>query len=133
MRHVSTSHVVAVDRPQQGLTPMESILIKFEEVDSYTDIATKQYPKYERHLLAAETRGAIANVHRLLITAWKRYHKKTTLSELDIEVELLRHLVRKALRKKYINTHRYQVWTAHLNELGAMLGGWIKSINTKQH
>ena len=129
MSHASVSHVGAVDRPQQGLTPMELMLIKFEEVDSYTDIATKQYPRHERHLLAAETRSAMGSIHRLLITAWKRYHKKTTLSDLDIEVEVLRHLIRKALRKRYINSSRYQVWVGHVNEFGAMLGGWIKRVS----
>lgn len=131
MRYDPVSHDNAVDRPRPHLSPIQAMLVKFEELDDYTDIAVRHYPKHERHLLSAETRQAVASIHRLIITAWKKYHKKTTLSELDIEIEVLRHLIRKALRKQYINAKRYQTWSAHVNELGAMLGGWIKSANSK--
>lgn len=105
------------------------MLVKLEEVDDYSDIATKHYPKHERHLLSSETRACVGRIHRLTITAWKKYHKKTTLTELDIELEYLRHLIRKALRKHYINPKRYQTWSGHVNELGRMLGGWLRDLN----
>ncbi len=117
-------------RPQpnrQHLRPFEAMLTKLEELDAYVHLAVKQYPKHERHLLAADTRACSDRLLRLTITSWKRYHKKTTLSELDIEIEVMRHQVRKALRLKYINAHRYKVWAEHINELGRMLGGWLKA------
>lgn len=131
MSQAAVSHVNVADRPHKQLSPMQAMLVKFEEIDDYTDIATKHYPKHERHLLAAETRKALGEIHRLLITAWKKYHKKTTLTDLDIEVECLRHMIRKALRKQYINPKRYQTWISHINEFGAMLGAWIKHVSSK--
>lgn len=129
MSHVDTSHAVAPDRVQQQKLPFETLLVKFEEVDDYTDTATKHFPKFERHLLAAEIRGSVNKIHRLIIAAWKKHHKKTTLTELDIELEFLRHAVRKALRKQYINPARYKTWSSQLNELGRMLGGWLRHEN----
>lgn len=103
------------------------MLTKLEELDAYVHLAVKQYPKHERHLLAADTRACSDRLLRLTIASWKRYHKKTTLSELDIEIEVMRHLVRKALRLEYINPDRYRIWAEHINELGRMLGGWLKA------
>ena len=102
------------------------ILTKLEELDAYSHNALFQFPKYEKFVLCAEVRSCLAGIIRLVVRAGKRYHKKTTLQDLDIEVEYLRCLVRKAHRLKYINTHRYKVWTEHINEIGKMTGAWIK-------
>ncbi|MCY1285986.1 hypothetical protein D9M68_303260 [compost metagenome] len=103
------------------------LLVRLEELDAYSHHALHQFPKLERHLLCADIRGALAQALRLTVTAWKRYHKKTTLAELDVEVEMLRVLVRKAFAMNYINERRYEVWSRHVDEIGRMVGGWIKS------
>lgn len=38
---------------RQHLRPFEAMLVKLEELDDYSHIALRQYPKAERHLLAA--------------------------------------------------------------------------------
>ena len=78
-------------KSRENLRPFEAMLVKLEELDDYTHVALRQYPKAERHLLAADTRACIDKLLRLTIAAWKRHHKKTTLSELDIEIEVMRH------------------------------------------
>lgn len=103
------------------------ILAKLEELDAYSRQAAMQFPKYERHVLCAEIRASCNRLLRLTIQAAKRYHKKTTLQELDIEIEVLRGLVRKAHRLRYINHKRYETWSREIDEVGRMLGGWIKS------
>ena len=103
-----------------------TLLTKMEELDAYAHHVLLQFPKYERHVLCAEIRGAMNAALRYAIRAGKQYHKKTTLQDLDIQVEVMRSLVRKAHALKYITTHRYQVWSGHINEIGAMVGGWVK-------
>jgi hypothetical protein len=39
---------------------------------------------------------------------------------------VLRHLVRKAWRLGYITPRRLEVWTRHIDEIGRMVGAWIK-------
>lgn len=107
--------------------PHALLLARLEELDAYSHQALHQFPRIERHLLCADIRGALAQALRLTVTAWKRYHKKTTLAELDVEVEMLRVLVRKAHALRYISDHRYEVWSRHVDEIGRMVGGWIKS------
>ena len=126
MNHGAMRHGGAADRPRSQLPPIEALLVKLEELDDYSHIALRQYPKSERHLLAAETRASLETLLRLAIAAWKHYHKKTTLRDLDIEVAVLRHRVRKAQRMRYITPARYKVWAGHIDELGRMIGGWIR-------
>ena len=132
MSHVEPGHVSGRDSARsapgrQHIRPFEAMLVKLEELDDYSHIALRQYPKAERHLLASDTRACIDKLLRLTIAAWKRHHKKTTLGELDIELEVLRHLVRKALRMRYISPKRYKIWAEHINEIGRMLGGWLRA------
>ncbi|MBH0017571.1 diversity-generating retroelement protein Avd [Pseudoalteromonas sp. NGC95] len=94
--------------------------------------AIKQFPKHETHVLAAEIRKSMLQLQRLIVTAFKRYHKKTTLTELDIELAILKRQVRLAKDLRYIDVKKYQLWIERLVEIGKMLGGWIKSIRNKQ-
>jgi DNA-binding protein H-NS len=105
------------------------LLAKLEELDAYTHTVLQQYPKAERHLLCHDIRQSMADIQRYAVVAWKRYHKKTTLQDMDVEVEVLRSRIRKSVFLKYITPHRYQVWTGHVNEIGKMVGGWIKAAN----
>ena len=57
---------------------------------AYGYIALRQFPKFEKHVLAAEMRQAMWGILRLIVVCNKRYHKKTTLQELDAELDLLR-------------------------------------------
>lgn len=56
--------------------------------------AIKQFPKHETHVLGAEIRRSMLNMQRLIITAMKRYHKKTTLTDLDVELAVLKRMIR---------------------------------------
>lgn len=107
--------------------PHAALLARIEDLEAYTHAALLQYPKLERHLLCAEIRNSLNVILRLTVTAWKRYHKKTTLQELDIEIEVLRKWLTKSLRLKYITAHRYETWLSIVNDIGRMVGGWIKS------
>jgi len=127
----NVSHARAGDSPPSSgyaqPSPYATLLAKIEEVEAYTHTVLQQYPKIERYALCADIRAALANIQRLSIVAWKRYHKKTTLQDLDVEIEVLRMWIRKSLRLKYITPRRYEIWVRHVNEIGRMVGGWLKA------
>jgi hypothetical protein len=108
------------------------ILQKTEDMIYYGNQALIQFPKTERFVLAAEIRQRMYNIYSLIITANKKYFKKTTLQDIDVELEVLRGLLRLAANKnlRYLPMNRYENWSKLLNEIGKMLGGWIKA--TKQ-
>ena len=105
-----------------------TLLTKLEELDTYSHKALVQFPKYEKFVLCAEIRQTLTAIIRLTVRTAKMYYKKTTLQDLDIEIEYLRSLIRKAHRLEYINTRKYEIWVKHVNEIGKMAGGWINSV-----
>ena len=104
---------------------------KVREMINYGYIAIRQFPKSEKHCLGAEIRNTMWNLQRLVITAIRRYHKKATLTDMDIELALLKRQVRAAKDLRFIDFKKYETWCRQLVEIGRMLGGWIKSIQTK--
>ena len=105
---------------------------KCREMMMYGYNAVQQFPKHEKHVLGAEIRLSMLNVQRLIITAYKRYHKKTTLTDLDIELSILRRRVRLAKDLRYIDVKRYRLWSEKLVEIGKMVGGWIRAANPQK-
>ena len=76
---------------------------KCEEMIAYGYVALRQFPKFERHVLAAEMRHVMWEVLRLIVVCNKRYHKKTTLQDLDAQLDLLRTQVRISKQLGYID------------------------------
>lgn len=122
-----TASADAVNRG--GIAPGDAyaaLQTKLEELDAYTHNVLHQFPRVERHLLCSDMRGAMNRMQRLLATAWKRRQKAAALFDMDVEIEVFRGQVRKACRLQYITPQRLDVWMRHTNEIGRMLGAWIK-------
>ncbi|WP_337878275.1 diversity-generating retroelement protein Avd [Caldimonas sp.] len=118
----------ALSRQEQAAryAPYQALIERIEELDAYSHQVMHQWPKVERHVLAAEVRATLLRIRRLCAIAWKRRQKAAALFDLDVEVEVLRHLVRKAWRLRYITAQRLEVWARHIDEIGRMVGAWIK-------
>ena len=54
---------------------------KCESMIKYGYVALRQFPKFERHVLAAELRTSMWALLRLIVVCNKRHHKKTTLQD----------------------------------------------------
>jgi hypothetical protein len=99
---------------------------------AYAYVALRQFPKWERHVLAAEVRGTLWQLLRLIVVCNKRYYKKTTLQDLDAELDLLRSQVRLAKELGYLDFRKYEHWSKLNDEIGRMIGGWIKALSGSQ-
>lgn len=86
----------------------------------------QQFPRAERHVLSAEIRQTMYQLLRLVITANHRYHKKTTLQDPDVELDLLRAQVRIARELEFLKFKDYEQWAKRLASTGNLLGGWIR-------
>lgn len=93
----------------------------------YGFICLRQFPKSEKFILSADIRKSMYLLLRLTIIASKKYHKKTTIQDLDIELAMLRQMIRVAYELKYIDIKKYEAWSRQLAEIGRMIGGWLKS------
>lgn len=101
---------------------------RVEDMLQYAYTAVRQFPKAERHVLSAEIRATCWRLLRLVIICNKRYYKKTTLQDLDAELELLRAQVRLAFEMGYLPPRKHEHWSRLNDEIGRLLGGWIRSM-----
>lgn len=116
-------------RPETDPKPTDLLLRqKVEAMIEYGYVALRQFPKFERHVLGAEIRQTMWALLRLVITAHKRYHKKSTLQDMDVELDLLRSQVRAAKGLAYLDWQKYETWARLNDEIGRMVGGWIRSM-----
>lgn len=113
---------------------------KFIETAKLLNIYLNHFPKFEKYALCQQIRQSLYGVYALIIEGQKRYHKKTTLTNLDIQHEQLRMLINLANELGYFEfkdgkgtsdpstaERRYLAISLLIDELGRMIGGWIKS------
>ena len=105
---------------------------RVEDMLQYAYTAVRQFPKAERHVLSAEIRATCWRLLRLVIVCNKRYYKKTTLQDLDAELELLRAQVRLAFELRYLPPRKHEHWSRLNDEIGRLIGGWIKSLRARR-
>lgn len=105
------------------------IKTKIEDMIIYGNICLRQFPKHERYALASEIRTCMYDILGICVEANHKHFKKTTLTEMDIEVDKLRSYLRLSVSPdlKYLPVDKYGTWAAKVDEIGRMLGGWIKS------
>lgn len=101
---------------------------KIEDMMLYAYPVLNAFPRYERFTLAADIKRCMDKMMERTIEANKKYYKKTTLQELDVEIDKLRKYIRLSYRLKYIDYKKYKHWKDLVNEIGRMLGGWMASV-----
>ncbi len=83
----------------------------------YGTIALRQFPRYEKFVLAAMIRQQMYEVLKMIVETNKRTYRKTALTELDIAHETLRHLVDLSYRRlKYLDHKKYILWMEKIKE-----------------
>lgn len=109
---------------------------KIYDMILYGSPALEQFPRSEKFLLAADIRKSMYELFRFSIVLEKRYYKKNTVEEMDIELDKLRHMIRLAAdRNLYASKmpclpfRKYEHWAKLLNEIGKMIGGYKKSLS----
>lgn len=107
------------------------------ELDPVRDNATADDFKTKNKVyeLILYTGPELEQFLRLVVTLENKHYKKTTLGELDNEVDVLRHLVRLAAdpqytrsRKPCLPLRKYENISRKINEIGCMIGGYYKSL-----
>lgn len=76
------------------------------------------------------------SMYHLAVELEKKYYRKTTAQELDVELEWLRNLVRMAADKDLcgakfappLSMHQYETWARYNTEIGCLLGKYIASV-----
>jgi four helix bundle protein len=115
-----------------------ALVRKFIELAKLLNVYLNQ--RHERYALSNRIRNSAYEVYGLVVEGQKRYHKKTTLTNLDIAHEQLRMQLYLAYELGYfrfvdgrtaedaaeVEAKRWQVMSRLVDELGRMIGGWIR-------
>jgi four helix bundle protein len=105
------------------------ILQKVFDMMGYGYQALSQFPKSEKFALAVDIKRCMHIILERVIEANKKYYKKTTLQELDVEIMKLKAYLRLSYNLGFLPIKKYEYWTSLVVEIGKMVGGWIKSID----
>ena len=116
---------------------------KFIDTAKLMNIYLNHFPRHEKYALANRIRNTAYEVYDLISEGQKRYFKKTTLSNLDIAHEKLRMQIYLAYELGYfrfkdgrtaakgagkIEQKRVTALSSRVDELGKMIGAWIKKV-----
>ena len=109
---------------------------KIKDMMKYGRPLTMQFSRKNRDL-ADDIRASMLRMYHLAVEIEKKYYRKTTTQELDVELDWLKHLIRLASDKDYygdkfappLSQHQYETWSRYNNEIGGMIGGYIQSLN----
>ncbi len=132
------------DSEAMGIHSEAGLNRKFVEFAKLLNIYLNHFPKHEKYALANRIRNTAYEIYDFITEGQKRYHKKTTLSALDIAHEKLRMQLHLANELGYFEfsdgkkhdderwedtaAHRYLTINKMVDELGRMIGGWIQKI-----
>lgn len=90
-----------------------------------------EFPKDQRFLLADRIQGTMLDVLERLIEAVYRKDKLPLLREANLGLEKTRFLMRMAMECKYISLKRHVFFCQSADEIGRMIGGWMKSFGNQ--
>ncbi len=110
------------------MTPVKEIVIFKRSYELVLQIfhATKLFPKSQRFLMAGRLEELIITILEKIIQANEAQDRLPILKELSALLERLRILIRLSKDLTYIDFKKYERLSQATDEIGRMLGGWIK-------
>lgn len=113
-----------------GMQSETPILQKVYDFYRELYLAIEKMPKKDKYTLGEKTQKTTLDLMELLIEASyvEKIKKASALDEAAIKLDLLKTLVRLAQDLKAMPTNKYLFLEEKLQEIGRMLGGWIKSL-----
>ena len=93
--------------------------------------AVSGFPKDKRYTLGNRIENKLLDILELLLKANYSRIKLEILKKANLELESFRFLIRLAYDLQFINLRRYELISKEINEIGRLVGGWIKQQATK--
>lgn len=92
----------------------------------------KIIPKSERFTVYERSENLIVDTIELFLEAgYTRSNKVVTLEKASVKLNTLRFFIRLMKETKSLDVKKYTILQEMVDEIGRMLGGWIRSSSTK--
>lgn len=108
------------------------LFVKVEALMPWMLAHTAKFPNAERARLARQIETTLFALHSHLVYAAKTDQTKTHLSSADAELEKLRFYLRLSVEMRYTSFDQYAYCAGQLNEIGNLLGAWIKKASASR-
>ena len=97
--------------------------------DFYIDLSQtiSAFPKTKRYSLGQKLDSLTLKILELLLSVPAKKDKIPTLGKISVKLDLLKILVRIAKDTQALTNKNYLGLQTRLNEIGKMLGGWIRA------
>jgi hypothetical protein len=87
----------------------------------------EKFPRSQRFLLGDRLQGTAVDMIEGLIEATYIRDRGRILGRVNLLIEKLRYLVRLAKDLKHLDLRRYEFAARSLDEIGRLVGGWMKA------
>lgn len=124
---------------EEGFVPKKFILKeKIGDMMKYGLPIVNGFSRRDRKL-ADILRESMMEMYRLATRLERKYYKKTTLEDLDIELAVLKEFVALASDRDYcgpqrcppLSLHQREVWGRQNMEIGKIIGGYKKAVDAR--
>lgn len=91
-----------------------------------------KFPKSQRFVLGQQIENTVIEVLKGIIQANSERDKEKRephLKEINTNLEILRSLLRLSYKLKFISHKQYEYAVKEADEVGRMLGGWMKAVS----
>ncbi|MBI5400083.1 diversity-generating retroelement protein Avd [Candidatus Saganbacteria bacterium] len=88
-----------------------------------------RFPKDKRYTLGERIENKLLDILESLLEANYSKIKLDLLRKANIELEKFRYLMRLSYDLKLINLKGYEFASQNVNEIGRLVGGWVKAHN----
>jgi len=86
-----------------------------------------KFPKSQRFVLGQQLENTLLDILKGIIQANQERNKLETLKQVSIDLDKFRILFRLAKDLRFMSIKQYQFGAEKINEVGKILGGWMKS------
>ena len=92
----------------------------------------QKFPKTQKFLLGDRIQTTALDVLEGLIEATYTKARRPLLTDVNVQIEKLRFLFRLSADLRYLDLRRYELAARHLDEIGRLVGGWLRADRAAQ-
>jgi len=106
------------------------LLVKWHETANWLLDKVDSFPKNQRFIFGTRLADRALRILELLVEAAyaPKRRKAEMLEQVNLELAVLRWLVRMAKERTLLSVRQYEYACEHLAECGRMAGGWLKQV-----
>ncbi len=111
----------------------DNILTKLHDLLLYVVPLLAKFPRDHKFTLGDRILSRLLDVQECCVLAYYGKDKAGPLTEANLQLEMGRHLARLAHDLKLVSPHQYEVLAGKMEEVGRMVGGWLRASASRRH